>query len=369
MCKFRNNLLLMNFFLLLLLNVGYMHLRIPQVQIGIPISEWLLLLTLLTTANLRLLGRIRDPTLLFPYILWLSYGSILIIFGFFEHGIRAVRDGLPVIEALFLYAGFVFADDQRSVAALARWLPKVLAIGVVYCCLHAFKNVITDISPTVTGIQGQDVPLLIHFASTAMLMVVAAAYALDRYRQRNTWSYLVFAATAIALPLIFLPSRTLFLTISVLVAYFLASSSKNHIPGIVSTIVIGTIIFLGLIALDFESTRLGLSNLTDYKALFIEIFPGMESAQSISSGTSTRLQWWSDIFEQLGSSWSHLVFGLGYGIPLTDLIVEQDVIVYTPHNTIVSVLGRGGLIAGLAFISLHLVIDSLEVWCWVHVPH
>ena len=89
---FRNTLLLINFFLLLLLNYGYIQLRIPQAQIGVPISEWLLLLTLLTVHHPRVLGRMRDGFLLLPYVLWLGYGAIIILLSYFEHGIRAVRD-------------------------------------------------------------------------------------------------------------------------------------------------------------------------------------------------------------------------------------------------------------------------------------
>ena len=183
--------------------------------------------------------------------------------------------------------------------------------------------------------------------------MVAAAFALERYRREAAWRYLIFAAGAISMALVFIPSRTLLLIIFVLLIYFLFSGNRRLSFGLAWMTGISIVFFLVLLSLGIEGTRLGITSLSDYKTLFLEIFPGSES--TLTSGSSDRLRWWSAIYERLTSSWKNLFFGLGYGIPLTDLRVG-DVIVYTPHNTIVSVIGRGGLVAGLIFIWLQSVI-------------
>lgn len=353
MISFRNRLLLANFFLLLLFNYGYMQLRVPQAQIGIPISEWLLLFTLVTVLPLRVLGRMRNLSILLPYFAWLIYGLAMIMLSYFDHGVRAIRDGLPVIESLFLYVGFVFAEDEASLQKLKKWFPRVFVIGVFYCALVPFTETLRTISPIVSGIQGQPIPILFNIYTTAMLMVLAAAYALERYREVAAWRYLILASAAISMAVFFLSSRTLLLMIFVLFAYFLFSGTRRLSLALAGMIAVSLAFLLVLLSLGIENTRLGITNLTGYKTLFLEIFP--ETERALTSGTSARLLWWVEIYDQLTSSWKNLFFGLGYGIPLTDLR-DGDVIVYSPHNLIVGVIGRGGLIAGFTFIWLQSVI-------------
>ena len=360
---FRNTLLLINFFLLLLLNYGYMQLRIPQAQIGVPISEWLLLLTLLTVHHPRVLPRMRGLSLLLPYFLWLGYGTIIIVVSYFDHGIRAVRDGLPVIEALFLYAGFVFAGNKTSLATLAKWFPRILVVGVFYCTLYPFREALRAMSPVVSGMQGQPVPVFFTFVTSQMLLVVAAAFVLERYRQTNAWRYLFFAAVAVSLPLVLIPSRTLLLMILMLFTYFFFSGKLRLSVGMAWVVGIGMALFVALFSLGIENTRLGLTSLTDYKTLFFEIFPGTESTDPLTSGASSRLRWWSNIYQQLTASWEKLVFGLGYGIPLTDLGLRGGVVIYAPHNTLVSVVARGGLVAGFVFVWLQFTICAFSAVC------
>ena len=267
-----------------------------------------------------------------------------------------MRDGLPVIETLFLYAGFVFAGNKTSLATLAKWFPRILVVGVFYCTLYPFREALRAMSPVVSGMQGQPVPVFFTFVTSQMLLVVAAAFVLERYRQTNAWRYLFFAAVAVSLPLVLIPSRTLLLMILMLFTYFFFSGKLRLSVGMAWVVGIGMALFVALFSLGIENTRLGLTSLTDYKTLFFEIFPGTESTDPLTSGASSRLRWWSNIYQQLTASWEKLVFGLGYGIPLTDLGLRGGVVIYAPHNTLVSVVARGGLVAGFVFVWLQGII-------------
>ncbi|WP_366132461.1 O-antigen ligase family protein [uncultured Ferrovibrio sp.] len=69
-----------------------------------------------------------------------------------------------------------------------------------------------------------------------------------------------------------------------------------------------------------------------------------------ASGVPLRLHWWTRIYEQLTSDPIALIGGLGYGIPLTDFRDTLGVVTREPHNSVISVVARLGLIGLLSWI-------------------
>src|SRR5690606_5357231 len=69
-----------------------------------------------------------------------------------------------------------------------------------------------------------------------------------------------------------------------------------------------------------------------------------------ASGVPLRLHWWTRIYEQLTSDPIALIGGLGYGIPLTDFRDTLGVTTREPHNSVISVVARLGLIGLVAWI-------------------
>ncbi len=358
MISLRDRLLLLNLFLLFLLNYGYMQLRIPLSQSGVPISEWLLLLTVLTVRHGAVLKFMRDPVFLIPYLTWIGFGMVNICLSYWEHGIRAVRDGLPVIEAVFIYAGFVMARNIAALDMLAKWFPRILVVCTVYITLYPFRVPLAEISPWVSGAQGQPVPVFFAFTTTSfsMTLVVATAYMLEKYNQTKAFRFAVTAAVASGLALVFVPSRTLLLMLIALVIYFVYSNGIRAVLGLVWAVTIAGAVTAAVLSIGIEGTRLGFSSITEYGNLFLEIFTEPDPEHGISSGNSTRWEWWFELMERVNQSWTTLLFGLGYGKPLIDFHMPTGVAVSEPHNAFMGALGRGGVIAATSFVWLHAVI-------------
>lgn len=353
---FRNKLLIINFFLLLLFSYGYMQLRIPQARVGLPISEWLILLTLLTVRHERVLGHLRDPGLMFPYSIWLAFGFLNLTWSYHLNGFSAIRDGLPVIESLFLYVGFIVAGNQASLDLLARWFPRILIFTLFYILFYPFQGTLASMSPSVMGMHGQPVHLLFSYPHTEQVLIVASAYAFERHRITNRWWYLLFAATAVALPLWLMPSRSLLLEIAVLVAFLIYSQGVHRLGKL--TLVGGgvAVALMVFLSLGLENTRLGIKGLSGYQGLFLEIFSEQDTGQQMTSGFSKRLEWWSIIYEKLTASWDNVLFGLGYGTELFEFHTLTGIATSTPHNSLVNVTARGGVIALVFFVWLNMVL-------------
>ena len=339
--------------LLMVLGYGYQMVRLFP-PFGIPLSEVLLLYFMILSRPWNVLGKLRTVLPLTPFLGWILYGSVLVLLGISEHGWRAVRDGSPVFEASFLYVGFLIAGRPGALPALTRWLPWLLGLGLVYALLYPLRDLLVPLSPQVTGVQGQSVPLLFTFTNTNTLLMVLAAYALAGALRRHDPARLVVGAFALLVVVVLFPSRTLILMIGAVALGFLAYGGRSwllHLAWIVGVLVlISPLLFsLGL------ETRLGAFDLTSYLTLFLEIFDfrSGEGAQLLSSGSALRIGWWIVLLEQWASSWRTILFGAGYGRPLMDFVATGGIVVYEPHNTLVSVLCRTGAVGVVLFVWLH----------------
>jgi len=71
-----------------------------------------------------------------------------------------------------------------------------------------------------------------------------------------------------------------------------------------------------------------------------------------ASGVSLRLGWWLRLYSELTSDVATLLTGLGFGIPLTDFRDNLGITAREPHNSLISVVARLGLVGGAAWLWL-----------------
>ena len=69
-----------------------------------------------------------------------------------------------------------------------------------------------------------------------------------------------------------------------------------------------------------------------------------------------RLQWWNQMWLDAMSDFKILLLGKGYGFPLIDFMITHGIEVREPHNDIVSILARSGLIGLFLVLWLHVVL-------------
>ena len=319
-------------------------------------SEILLLVALLTTRHLYVLNKLRSVMPLAPYAVWLGYGLINMVISYFDSGVSVFRNASPVYESLFLYVGFTFAMKKQSLDRFVKWLPRILITVAAYSLCYPFRDVLLGYSPTLPGFQGQPVPLFFAFMSTSMYLIVLASYYMYGYLYNNEKRYVVYSIGALSWALVIFPSRSLILMAITFALYFSYRSGLRRFHKMFAWY--GMLLMGIALVFSFGLTgRYGSEfQLADYYAVFMEIFTGHDRTNAFTSGTSQRLEDWENVFNKWTQSWHSTLFGVGYGAALVNFFSRSGTVVIEPHNTLVSVFARGGLVGGVAFVWLQMVI-------------
>ncbi len=359
--RVRDGVLLATIGLYLLLNYGFMQVRVPPVAGGgVPVGEIALALALLSLNHIAVLSKLRTVALVFPFLLWWTYGLGRAMAGMADHGIWALRDATHVIESAFLVVGFAYAARAEKLDRFFRWLGRLLAAGAVYALSYPMADTLTAYSPTLQSGAGYPVPILFNYTATPILLLMGAAW-LMLYRPR-TKATVALEIFLVGYATLLFQERTIYIQIAVLLGFFLIFRRAALGKGVIGLMAI----VLAVIALPLTGItvtgRLGEAVSLDFIVNHILAIAGIESEglQGTARGVSLRMEWWTRLLAKLASSPDSLLLGLGYGIPLTDHRSLTGAVVREPHNSYLSVLGRGGLIAATAFLWMHALM--LAAW-------
>lgn len=356
--RLRVELLLGTVALYLILNAGFMQVRIPPGGEGsIPVAELVLILLLATTAHLRILPRFARAVFLLPFALWLALGLSRAAMGFLEHGFWALRDAVHVIESLFLYVGFAFALEPRNTERFFRWLKVVLLIGAIYGLGMPLRETLEQFSPSLTAAAGYERPIFFQYQAFYCVVLWATAYLLI-FRPKGTGLLaFVVAGFLVAYLLIFYQSKTLYLQIFALVILFAVFRHKAF--GKTALILVGGFAALAMLpVLELEiGSRFGEAVSLDlfYRHFLSGFGISDRGVESSAGGVYLRWAWWSNLFREVTQNAGRMLFGLGYGLPLLDF-EEWGLEIREPHNSYVSIFSRIGFLGLAAFLWLHVVL-------------
>ncbi len=363
--RFRNSMLLWVVGLYLLLNYGFMQVRFPPVAGGgIPIGELVLIFSLLTINYARSIPRLGATVFLVPFFIWWAFGLSRAFLSVPEYGMWALRDATHVIESLFLLVGFSFAVRAEALARFFDWLPKILIAACIYALGYPFFEILQSWSPMLVGGAGQDVPLLFLYINTAQILLWAVAYIMlfKHGRGINNKAIFLVAAFLFGYALFLFQARTIYLQVIALFILFLFYRRKLFGKSIAGVILLFCLLLaMPFIGLQIEG-RLGQAVSVEFFINHFLAIGGIESEGLIASagGVSQRLGWWLNLYDRWTSSASTFLFGLGYGFPLIDFGVAHGVAVREPHNSYISILARIGLLGGIVWIWMHILM--LRVW-------
>jgi len=338
----------------LLFNYQFMQLRIPPVGFGLPLGEVLLIVVLLSTDVPRVLLRMNAAVFLFPFLVWWSWGLARFVFDTTTKGFWAFRDSTQLIESFFLIAGFTVAGQPHTIARLARWLRFIIIFSCLYGLLVVFETEIVAISPTLPGASGQAIPIFATFANTGTLLLWGACFWMIQPHQSRAMHirYVLAAGFLMAFVLVVLQARTTYLQLLALAGLMLVCR-----PRVLGPMAFGIpLLFMLLIvisAFDFRisgrlTTEISLSFFVDHILSIFGIGSGVLTAAA--DGVDLRLGWWYRIYDQLTADEVTLITGLGFGIPLTNFSDTLGVTTREPHNSVISVTARLGLIGIFAWI-------------------
>lgn len=343
---------------------SFTQIRLPfLISEGIPIGEIILILTLPFIHYTKVFSRIGSIINLIPLFVWWLVGIIQVIIGFSMHGSWALRDATSMLEAFFLLLGFIFALRQGGLRLFFDWLPKLTFITALYCFGYPLKDWLIGFVPTIQSAAGSPVPVMFTYTSKYLLMLFAASYFFIYTSQLKIKAlYQQFLMIIlIGYTIIFFQARSIYFELMMLIGFGLRFQPKKTsqifwVIGIISFL----ILIFPLFGLELKG-RLGKTVTIDY--LFNHFLSSFgivanEDVEGSASGMYQRMDWWSALITKWLGSVNSTLFGLGYGIPLTDFTTTVQV--REPHNSYLSVLARLGLVGFAAYIWTH--ISLIKAW-------
>lgn len=351
----------------LVLNVGFMYVRIPPVGPGIPIGELILVFSLLALNQLIVIPRMSKEVWMFPIVVWWAYSLIRALYDIRVGGAWALRDASQEIESLYLIVGFWLVNRTIYLRYFFRWLPRLLVVIGLYSLIFPVAKTLQGYSPSVPGMNASVRTLLFQVVGTPSLALWSAAWLLmsrpgehgSHIRMRHLAACFLVAYTAA-----FSQERTVYMQIIALAFLFLAVRRKVAFRWIMILILgAGLIAAVSVSGISIKG-RVGHKISLDFIVHHFESSSGQGEAGEGTGGTAgsvaQRFGFWRHILIKMESSPSNMAFGLGFGIPLTNFNAAKDILVREPHNSYISVWARLGVFG----ISLWLLMQTLLLRNW-----
>ncbi len=361
--KFRNGLLLFTVGCFIILNEGFMQLRIPPGSggSGAPVGELVLIIALCSINHMKVMPQFMRSIFIWPLLLWWVLGIARAAAAFPEHGFWAIRDAAHVIESLYLYVGFAMAIKADQIERVFRWLPKILLIVGFYTLLYPFRDELREFSPTVVAAAGEARSLFFQFQGISLTALLAVAYLLIfQPRKAGPWVVLV-AAILTGFVFMFFQSRTVYLQIFALsMVLSITHGRAFRRSGTVICILIAALMALPALGIEMKG-RLGEVVSIEFVLNHIIAIVGVsgEGVEGAAAGLSLRTFWWLQIWRDVTSDTQKLLFGLGYGEPLVNFIGD-GIVVREPHNSYISIFARIGVVGLAAYLMVAFLL--LRAW-------
>jgi O-antigen ligase len=340
----------------LILNTGFEMIRIPPVGAGVPVGELVLVFSFFFFNLLLLLPRMAREVWIYPMLIWWVMSLSRSLADTSVGGAWSFRDASQAIESLYLVVGFWLVNSSPNLAYFFRWMRRVLVFSIFYGLLFPFDATLQKFSPTVHGMAASSAHLIFQMTNTPMILVWAACWLFIDRRGRSSSPLRgreLLAGVLIAYAVAFAQSRTIYLCV-LLVGVLLFITRTRLATRWTALLLLGVLIIGAISVSGIEiKGRLGRKISLDFIVSHFEAISGKassEATESAAEGVPQRIGWWRDIYNRMRSSPRRIVFGLGYGIPLTDFNVGNGVVVREPHNSYISVIARLGVSGMLVWL-------------------
>lgn len=355
----------------LVLTYGFMQLRIPPGGLGLPLGELVLVIYLMTINWPRTLHDMGRTTYLPAFFLWWAYGTAMVVVGVINYGPWALRDGTSMIESLYVLVGFAVASNPRQLDRFFRWLGIAAALYVSLLWGYSAAPELRDMSPTLTGGQGQEVSLFFYYPFASNYVLWIAMGLLLFFARHPRWGKLALAGAGllVAFALVVVQARLTYLQILALLALLvlLRRSTLSRATLLLPMMFIGLGLFMmaGVQVDGRIAEEVNFDFFINHILSIAGMGEGSEGIEQANSGVPLRLQWWENIWAQLTDGLDNMLFGLGYGMPLVDFgIGEEGVKVREPHNSYLSLLARLGVAGVVLWLLMHIALVTAWWRAW-----
>jgi O-antigen ligase len=340
-------------------NRGFAQLSLSRAFPLLP-AELVLLITgcilIVSSVQQRRLPWRRD-SLNIALLVWMLIGTCRVLFDVRAYGFVAVRD-----YALVYYGGFFFvAQHAARNAAAVRFLHRSLLAG---CFLLLLIHPLVSAMPGffLSTLTARGVPL-IFFKDDLVgnFMAIGSLMFFIRFERSKK---LLFLALSLALAALMITtnSRSSMVGLAVGAAWLAVGGRWKFTIALTASgaIAIGAI-FLAAYMRSQSWQRTPLQSVYE-RTLSILDPQGQRAYQgedTVSKGDNNvfRMVWWRAAIDETREN--NVWFGLGFGYDLADRFVRQyfpdssgDFTARSPHNVLITVFARMGVVGSLAFLSL-----------------
>ena len=324
----------------------------------VPIVYVFLLLLLLNSKLSTNLKILQDVGLLNIFLFYLMYNLVKLSINYFEYGLVAVRDGTFVLDSLFILVSLSFFSSIEPT------ITKILKICFLYSFMFILFWFIRDsvifLSPTITSPLGGQTNLFFNFSTINVTCGFFAFYSY-LFLDSNNKKFIYFLFFLI-FSLILLPKRMIYIWYisAFLYLIFIDKKNINFTFKLLSFFIVFYIIdLIGIFSIfkvkeinffDFFKSHL-LSTIPTYEINNIDdFFVGSQST------VSWRIDKWTMTISNVMATFNTFLFGLPFGVSLTDFYNTQGMQTREPHNLYISIFARTGLIGFILFSILHFKI-------------
>jgi O-antigen ligase len=333
----------------LIFNNGFEMIRIPPAGAGIPIGELVLVISFLFLNLFLLLPRMATEVWIYPIIVWWIVSLSRSIYDLQVGGPWSFRDASQAIESLFLIVGFWLANTPGNLRYFFRWMRRMFLIAIPYGLLFPLAVSLQKFSPKLPGMgASSSASLFFQMTNTPVILLWTACWLLiDRGRSPGfIRSRELLAGFLVAYAVAFAQSRTIYLGVLVVGMVLFITRSRLGARWM-AMLLLGALIVGAISVSGVEiKGRLGKKISLDFIVSHFEAISGKSSSEATegaAEGVPQRIGWWTDIYKKMIQSPENVLFGLGYGIPLTDFHYNTGALVREPHNSYVSVTARLGV--------------------------
>ena len=327
----------------------------------VPIVYVFLLLLLLNSKLSTNLKILQDVGLLNIFLFYLMYNLGKLSINYFEYGLVAVRDGTFVLDSLFILVSLSFFSSIEPT------ITKILKICFLYSFMFILFWFIRDsvifLSPTITSPLGGQTNLFFNFSTINVTCGFFAFYSY-LFLDSNNKKFIYFLFFLI-FSLILLPKRMIYVWYisAFLYLIFIDKKNINFTFKLLSVFIVFYIIdLIGIFSIfkvkeinffDFFKSHL-LSTIPTYEINNIDdFFVGTQST------VSWRIDKWTKTISNVMTTFNTFLFGLPFGVSLTDFYNTQGMQTREPHNLYITIFARTGLIGSILFSILHFKIIKI----------
>ena len=341
----------------IVLNTGFEMVRFPPVGPGIPIGELVLIVCLCIISTRTLLPKMAKEVWILPILIWWGMSLSRALIDTSVGGAWSLRDASQAIESLYLIVGFWLVNSLGNLQYFFSWLKKLFIVLALYGLLMPFDDTLRALSPTLHGVSSGATPIFFTMTNTAVMILWSACWLLiDRPKNSSAITLrmrTLVACLLVAFAVVFPQGRTIYGAVLAVGAILFVA--KRRLSGKWLLILLSGVVMVGAISVSGLQLKGGRGHTISLEFIMQHFESISGSAQSedvagAAEGVPRRLAWWRHIYSEMSDSPRKMIFGLGYGMPLTDFRGMGGASVREPHNSYISVAARLGIAGFLVWL-------------------